>query len=228
MKKPVVDYREFRFSRLREPRFSHLLYLWGWFVYFALYIITEKFVPAGECHVIYSPLDDMLPFTEIFVLPYVFWYGLLAFTVVWFALYSPENFKRFQVFIIVVQLVAMAIYILYPSRQDLRPEAFPRENFCTDIVRWLYSIDTSTNVCPSTHVGFSLGMISVWLKEKSAWLPWRIFILVICITICLATAFIKQHSVVDAFVAVPVCLLAEIIAYGKSYWLPQLKKLFAK
>ena len=42
--------------------------------------------------------------------------------------------------------------------------------------------------------------------------------------ICLATMFIKQHSAVDFFVALPVCLLAEGIAYGKSYWAVRWKK----
>ena len=43
------------------------------------------------------------------------------------------------------------------------------------------------------------------------------------IMICLSTMFIKQHSVIDMFAAIPVCLLAEYIVYGKSYWRERLK-----
>ena len=39
MKKPVVDYREFRLSRLNEPRFAHLKLLAGWI----LTVITAYF-----------------------------------------------------------------------------------------------------------------------------------------------------------------------------------------
>ena len=46
MRKPVVDYRQFRLSRLNEPRFAHLKLLLGWVGYFALYIITEQLIPA--------------------------------------------------------------------------------------------------------------------------------------------------------------------------------------
>jgi hypothetical protein len=42
------------------------------------------------------------------------------------------------------------------------------------------------------------------------------------IMICLSVCFVKQHSAVDVFAALPVCLLAEILIYGKDYWLPRL------
>ena len=44
------------------------------------------------------------------------------------------------------------------------------------------------------------------------------------VMVCLAVCFVKQHSAVDVFAAFPVCVLAEIIAYGKSWWLPRLRK----
>ena len=224
MKKPVVDYRAFRFSKIFDPRFSHLLLLLGWIGYFLLYVLTEKLIPVETCYVVHSKLDDLIPFCEIFVIPYVFWYLLIVITVLYFALYNIENFKRFQIFIIVTQVVAMAIYIIFPNMQDLRPLEFPRDNFLTDIVGLLYSVDTNTNVCPSLHVGYSIGIASVWLKEKSASKGWKTFVVVAAILICLSTVFIKQHSVIDAFVAIPMCLLAEFISSGKSYWLPKIKR----
>ena len=53
MKRPVVDYRDFRLSRLNEPRFSHIKLLGGWIVYFALSFLTENLIPAERCHVIH-------------------------------------------------------------------------------------------------------------------------------------------------------------------------------
>lgn len=217
MKQPVVDYREFRLSRINEPRFSHLKLLLGWVVYFALYFLTENLIPAEKCHVIYSPLDDMIPFCEYFVIPYVFWYFLIVASLGYFALYNIDSFKKLSVFIMITQAVAMIIYILYPSRQDLRPDVFARDNIFTQIIGFMYRFDTNTGVCPSLHVGYSIGIASVWLKQKDSSIWWRAFVLVSCILICLSTAFIKQHSVVDAFVAIPMCLLAEGIVYGK-YW----------
>ncbi len=217
MKKPMVDYRTFRLSRLNDPQFSHLKLLFGWVVYFALYVLTENLIPAENCKPVYMWLDGVIPFHEIFVIPYVFWYLLIVISLGYFLLYDIENFKGLQKFIIVTQLVAMLIYIVFPSRQDLRPTVFPRDNFLTDIVRLLYSVDTNTGVCPSLHCAYSIGIASAWLKQKDANILWKIFVVVAVILICLSTCFIKQHSAVDFFAAIPVCLLAEYIAYGK-YW----------
>ena len=216
MRKPVVDYREFRLSRLKEPRFYHLLYLLGWVGYFTLYFITENLIPREKCYPVHSPLDDMIPFCEYFVIAYVGWYVLIVASLLYFMLYNPDNFKNLMKFIIVTQVVAMAIYIIFPNRQDLRPEMFPRENIFTWILQIIYSFDTSTNVCPSLHVAYSVGIASTWLKEKGASKWTKSFVTVFCFFVCISVVFVKQHSVVDIFAAIPVCVLAEWITFGKK------------
>lgn len=218
MRKPVVDYRTFRLSKINEPQFKHLKYLLGWIGYFTLYFLTEKLIPYDRCYPVHCGLDDIIPFCEYFVIPYVGWYLLIVGSLIYFALYNPDNFKNMMKFIIVTQVVAMAIYIIFPNRQDLRPDMFARENIFTDIVGLLYSLDTSTNVCPSLHVAYSIGIASTWLKEKSASNWCKTFIAIFCFLVCISVAFVKQHSVVDIFVAIPVCLLAEWIAFGNDYW----------
>ena len=218
MRKPVVDYSTFRLSRINEPQFKHLLYLSGWIGYFILYFLTENLIPHEKCYPVHCYLDDVIPFCEYFVIPYVGWYLLIVGSLIYFMLYNPDNFTNMMKFIIVTQVVAMAIYILFPNRQDLRPTEFVRDNIFTDIVGLLYTADTSTNVCPSLHVAYSIGIASTWLKEKSASIRCKVLITIFCFLVCISVAFVKQHSVVDIFVALPVCLLAEWIAFGKSYW----------
>lgn len=222
MRPPVVDYRKLRLNNITSPEYSHLLLLLGWVVYFLMYTLTENFIPAENCHVIHCWLDDVIPFMEIFLIPYVLWYALIVGSLGYLALYNVESFKKMQLFIILVQAMSMLVYILYPNRQDLRPEVFPRENFFTDIISFLYSFDTSTNVCPSCHVGYSIGIASVWLKEKAASKWFKAGIVVLVALICMSTCFIKQHSAVDFFAALPVCLIAELLLYWKSYWKPRL------
>ena len=126
MKKPVVDYREFRFSRINDPAFSHLKLLWGWVAYFILFFLTENLIPAEKCHVIHCRLDDLIPFNEFFLIFYVSWYFLIIGSLLYFMLYDIDSFRKLSIFIMITQAVAMAVYILYPSRQDLRPLLFER------------------------------------------------------------------------------------------------------
>lgn len=217
MKKPMVDYRQFRFSKLNTPEFSHLKLLGGWIVYFILYFLTENLIPLSRCHIVHSALDDLIPFSEGFAVAYCFWFLLIVISLGWFLLYDVECFKRLQVFIMVTQAVAMLCYIVWPSMQDLRPTVFPRDNFLTRVMAFIYQFDTPTGVCPSLHVAYSLGMASVWCKCRKAHPAWKAFVVLAAVVISAATAFVKQHSVVDIFAALPLGVLAEVMTFHVFY-----------
>ena len=212
MKKPY-DYRGFSLKKLNEPRFAHVKLLGGWIAYFCLYFITENLIPYEKCTPIHCALDALIPFNEWFVLFYVGWYALVFGTLAYTFFFDVPRFKKVQTFIMITQAVAMLCYILWPSRQDLRPETFPRDSF-----------DTSTGVCPSLHVGYSLGILSVGLQDETlpGWI--KALLTLFVIGVCCAVCFVKQHSALDVFAALPVCLLAEALVYGKEYWWPKVRK----
>jgi len=213
MRKPVVDYRNFRLSKINTPEFSHLKYLLSWVGYFIMYVLTENLIPRENCYVVHSVVDDIIPFCEVFVIPYVFWYALVAGSLLWFALYNVDGFKKLSTYILITQIIAMTVYIIFPNCQNLRPDVFARDNIFTKLVGLIYTVDTSTNVCPSLHVGYSLGILSVWLREKTASKAVKIFVGVTVLLVCMSVMFIKQHSFVDVIAAIPMCLVAEYIVF---------------
>ena len=223
MRRPV-DYSGFSLKRLGEPRFRHMLLLLGWVGYFILYFLTENLIPPEKCTPMHCFLDDLIPFSEYFAVFYCAWYALVFGSLAYTLFFNVESFKGMQKFIIVTQAVAMLCYILWPSRQDLRPEVFPRENFFTAVMAFIYSFDTSTGVCPSLHVGYSLGILSAALKDRELRPVWKWLLGLLVLMISLSVCFVKQHSALDVFFALPLGLLAEIVVYGKSYWLPRLRR----
>ena len=104
------------------------------------------------------------------------------------------------------------------------PAEFPRQNVFTLVLGIIYAFDTPTGVCPSLHVAYSIAIVSVTLKEKAlnGWVKAAAagFALMVCLAVC----FVKQHSVLDVLAALPVCLLGEILVYGKDYWMPKLRR----
>ncbi len=223
MKKQLYDYRGFSLRKLSDPRFSHLKLLGGWIAYFCLYFLTENLIPWERCTPIHCALDDLIPFNEWFVIFYVGWYVLVFGSLLYTLLFDVPRFKQIQIFIMITQAVAMVCYILWPTRQDLRPEIFPRENFFTSVMAFIYAFDTSTGVCPSLHVAYSLGILSAGLKDETLSKWFKVLLTVFVLGVCLAVCFVKQHSAVDVFAALPVCLLAEGLIYGRDYWLPRLR-----
>ena len=223
MRRQAYDYTGFSLRRLGEPRFSHALLLLGWVVYFALYFITENLIPLARCHVIHCALDDMIPFREEFVIVYAGWYAYVFGSLAYAFFYHVDGFRRMQKYIMITQAVAMVCYIVWPSIQLLRPDVFPRQNFFTWVLGIIYAFDTPTGVFPSLHVAYSAGIVSVALKGRDLPAPWKAGVTLFALLVCVSVCFVKQHSALDVLAALPVCLLAEILVYGKDWWLPRLR-----
>lgn len=213
MKKPVVDYRKLRLSNITGPEYRHVLLLGGWIVYFALYFLTENLIPFERCHPIHCALDDAIPFCEVFVVPYLLWFLLVAGSLLYLFLYDIPNFRRLSIYIMITQAGAMLVYIIWPSIQLLRPETMPRDNFFTWVLTFVYRFDTPTGVLPSLHAAYSIAIWSVFRHRKETALWWRILLPIFVALIIAATFFAKQHSVLDALAALPLCLIGEALIY---------------
>ncbi len=223
MRRPY-DYRELSLKTVTQSRYRHLFLALSWVGYFLLYFLTENLIPAERCTPIHCSLDDLIPFNEYFAVFYVAWYALVFGSLLYTLIFDVERFKGIQKFIIVTQAVAMVCYIFWPSRQDLRPETFPRENFFTWLMGLIYSFDTPTGVCPSLHVGYSLGILSAALKDKALKPIWKALLTLLVVMISLSVCFVKQHSALDVLFALPLGLMAEALVYGRSWWLPRFRQ----
>lgn len=211
------DYSGFSIRRISEPRFAHVKLLGLWLIYFALYFLTENLIPAEKCHAMHCIVDDWIPFCEYWAVFYVGWYLLVVGSLAYYLFYDVERFRQLQLYIFVTQMVAMACYILFPSRQDLRPELFPRENVFSWILGLIYAFDTSTGVCPSLHVAYSLAILSVVWKDEHASKFGKLLLLLLVIAISMATNFVKQHSFLDVLAAIPTALAGEILVYHNPF-----------
>ena len=200
---------------MNRPKFAKAKLLLWWVVYFALYMLTERLIPENRCHLIHTSLDDRIPFCEWFAIFYVGWYGLIAFSLLWFLFRDSRLFCQLQTYIILVQLMATAVYVIYPSYQNLRPTIFPRENCLTEVMKYIYEIDTPTGVFPSLHVAISAGIASTWLRDQSVSRRLRGGVVVFCGMVVFSVCFVKQHSVLDILGAIPICLIAEWLVFHR-------------
>lgn len=194
-------YKDLRLKNICSAKYRHIFLLLFWPVYLSVFILTEKFVTP--IYDVYCPLDDLIPFCEFFVIPYVLWYTLLAFVSIYTLFFDVSSFKKFYIFLTVTCVITFSLYIIFPNMQNLRPDSFARDNIFVDVMKNLYALDTNTNVCPSIHVIFSLGMMfALWNSKHFSSALWRIITVLITVSICLATVFLKQHSVIDIFTGV--------------------------
>ena len=195
---------------------KHKLFLLLYAIYVPIYIgaffLVEKLVPeTADYWVSYIFLDDYIPFREEFIIFYYLWYPALVAIGVFLLLKDEYEYKRYMISIMITFTFTLIFCLLVPNGQDLRPDVFPRENFFTDIVAAIYAADTNTNVMPSVHaIGAFLGMISTHRTKQIRSRAWIFAMDVLWLAIALSTCFVKQHSILDIFGSVAVCLVVYI------------------
>lgn len=183
-----------------------------WFVYVER-TVTRRF------HIVHMAVDDYIPFIEIFIVPYLLWFGYVAFAIAWFFFKDVQDFYKICTFLFVGMTVFLVISTVYPNGHYLRPRVFERDNIFISMVKGLYMIDTPTNLFPSIHVYNSLGvhlavMHSDKLKEKK-WVR-RISFVLMC-TIIASTMFLKQHSVFDVVTGCVMALVMYTLVYAREW-----------
>lgn len=188
--------------------------------YSVVYLLAFHFLESRMTHgfhVIHASMDSKIPFCEYFIIPYLLWFLFIAGTVLWF-MFKEKDTKEYRRLVINLG-IGMTLFLLiswiYPNGHFLRPEVFPRENIFTDMVRALYSADTSTNIFPSIHVYNSVAAFiaishSEKLRKKKFVVPGTFILTVLII---LSTVFLKQHTVVDVIGAFALNFVSYILVY---------------
>ena len=208
-------YQDLRLNNLCSEKFRHVLLLLYWPIYLFIYFAFEYLVPATY-HPVYSPLDDLVPFFEYFIIPYVIWYGVLVGIVIYTALFNIEVFYRVMTFFMLAFTITFIIYFVYPTCQELRPQEMPRDNVFARFVQGLHAFDSNENVCPSLHVIGGIGACAAALHcRRFTTVISRIILWVLLITICLSTVFLKQHSVIDVFAGLAVTAVCYPFTLGR-------------
>ena len=198
-------------------------------IYSILYILVFHYLesrPIHSYHIVHTVFDDLIPFCEFFIIPYLLWFPYMVLAVVYFIFFNKNRHEYYQ--LIFNLMMGMTIFLIvsyaYPNAQHLRPVEFPRDNIFTDVVRWLYKTDTPTNILPSIHVFNSLAIhmsltnCQALRGKKNV----RIVSFILTMLIIMSTMLLKQHSVID------VCMGATLALFGHLLFYPERSLSFSR
>ncbi len=167
-------------------------------VYFVWFGALEKY--REPVLIVHSAIDDMIPFCQYFVIPYLLWFLYIFGTFVFFLFTSKEDVANVSRYMFTGMIACLVIYTILPTGLNLRP-VVTGDDFCSWLTTLVYSNDTSTNVCPSIHVFNSLAITVVINRSKVIRHKRIVKAATVTLTflICLSTVMLKQHSVIDVF-----------------------------
>jgi membrane-associated phospholipid phosphatase len=182
-----------------------------------VYLVAFYFLERRETaiYVINFGIDKYIPFCEVFIIPYLMWFGYVAFTVLYLCLKDKEESDRLVAFLIIGMTIFIIVSAVFPNGHHLRPRVFARDNIFTKLIKILYSTDTPTNVLPSIHVYNSVGIMIAVMRSKcfKNRNVLKTFMMVLGVSIICSTVLIKQHSMLDVLLA----LLMSAIMYAVCY-----------
>ncbi len=168
-----------------------------------------------KLHIIHTVADDYIPFCEYFVIPYFMWFFYVFIVMAYLFLENKSDFLKACTFLFTGMTVFLIVSTVWPNGQQLRPAVMPHNNIFTQMVAYLYSIDTPTNICPSIHVYNSIGC-NIALHNNSVSKKHRGICAasaILSTLIILSTMFIKQHSLIDVTTAIAMALAMYLIVY---------------
>jgi membrane-associated phospholipid phosphatase len=199
-------------------KYGHIWALGYGFIYLPWFLYLERTV-VRDYAVMHVRLDDYIPFSEYFIVPYLLWFVYVAGFVLYFFFTSKQEYYRLCTFLFTGMTISLLICTFFPNGTDLRVIVDPEKNFCSYLVSLVHAADTSTNVFPSIHVYNSLGvhaavMRSGALRNKRG-IKRGSFVLMT--GICLSTMFLKQHSAIDVMGAMILAYMMCVLVYGENY-----------
>lgn len=179
-------------------KYRHALMVLYTPVYLVCFFLLEKKV-TSEFTALNSPIDDMIPFIPIFIIPYLLWFVYVAGSAVYFIFASQRDFVKLMSFLIIGMTIYLIICYIFPNGlYNFRPDSLDADSPFAGLVAWLYSTDTSTNVFPSIHVYNSIGVhVAINKSDRIKSRLLKNASLVLCILICLSTILLKQHALID-------------------------------
>ncbi len=184
-------------------KYKHLLPFALYFlVYLTWFAWLENRSLRGGYQIIHMAVDDYIPFCELFIIPYFLWFLYIPAVVLYLAVCEKDEYWKTSIFLMTGMTVFLLVSTFLPNGHQLRPRVMPRDNIFTQMAASLYRTDTATNLWPSIHVYNSLGAHFALVHSRlgKKW-QLRYSSLALCISIILATVFLRQHSVFDVITA---------------------------
>ena len=197
-------------------KYTSIKYIIIFFIIYMIGFISLENWTAPYMIITDSWIDKYIPFNEYFVIPYLFWSVFIALGFAYFVFIDQVGLKRTCFYLFLGMSISLFIYFILPNGQNLRVD-IQHENLFQDIIAFIYSIDSSTNVCPSIHVYNSLMMMISLLKSDKIKIHriLSIGIIGLAFLICLSTVMIKQHAFIDVIVAMILVIIIYVIGNRK-------------
>ena len=160
-----------------------------------VYCGTRPILPYLTLHVLTGPIDARIPFSPPWITVYLLCFPYWVFTGLLILSEEKACAYRITASYILALIVSFAVFLLWPGTME-RPEVTGSGVF-DSLVRFVYSVDSPTNLCPSLHVMLSYYCVRGALGGKNVAHWYKAFSIVFFVLVCCSVLLVKQHALID-------------------------------
>jgi hypothetical protein len=171
---------------------------------YQLFFLVQAVHPPRKTRIVGTSLDDKIPFSP----RWVWVYGMLYYLFLGLPIAFIGTSGKLIVFIAggsVILLIAIPIYILWPSESPARWRSFPCAGISARFLMAIQSLDNGRACFPSLHCALS--------AYSATFVPYKPAAIGIPIVVSLSCVFVKQHSVLDIPVSLALGLICSMISH---------------
>ncbi|WP_191565504.1 phosphatase PAP2 family protein [Metabacillus idriensis] len=147
-----------------------------------------------------TAFDSIIPFTPVFILPYMIWYLYMFGFLIYFWWKSPDVYWKTIIAITIGELVCFIIYFFFQTTVP-RPQ-ITGDTILLQLVSVIYNTDEPFNCFPSIHVLTTMIIMLASTHIKGTGKFQSYITQMTGILIILSTLFVKQHVIYDVVASV--------------------------
>ena len=159
------------------------------------YYLTRLFLPRLTPHILTGRWDALIPFSPpwvvVYFLAFPFWIGACL------RILSEDKAAAYRLgsAYVLAMLLSAAVFLLYPGTLE-RPE-ITGGGFFDEWMRFLYRVDSPSNLCPSLHVLITYFCWRAMLRCAGIPRWFKAASFVFFLGVCCSVLFVKQHALID-------------------------------
>ncbi|MGG7165278.1 phosphatase PAP2 family protein [Clostridium ihumii] len=168
--------------------------------------------PNQKLHSLYTELDSLVPFINVFIIPYMMYMPNLVILLIIICYCDEERYFISLLALNIGNFICLIIYMFFQTYVP-RPVII-HDDFLCSFVRFIYSKDNPYNCFPSIHVVATFSVLKGINKLKNMPIKYKIRFNIIGWLIIISTQFVKQHVIMDLLAGL---VLVEGVYKGIEY-----------
>lgn len=182
--------------------------------FFMVLFFLLKRIRFPVYHYPYMAIDLQIPYVRYFIIPYVFWFLWVPFTLIYLGVTDAPSFRKVSWLMMAGMTIYLLACVVYPTKLSLRPAALPGNDIFCRMTSFIYGLSPEMHVFPSLHVFDSCIALHAVLAGKGKLFQkksFKIFAWITTVLICLSAVLIRQHSLIDIVGGVLLYLLTLVL-----------------